>query len=148
MLSSIPLLIERAPSNPSLLEAQNFTLESFSKGMICGAGDGTLLFQHQRIAPSPEIALTRADLQDSAKLLKENLERVLSVAEENWTRAHPDDLHLLFGYGKQENAATLKEASKYAADDRSEREFLNFLLASFKGAYALGVAQAAVVFRG
>ena len=139
-------LLRGLPSEPSLLEAQNITLEAFALGAVRGAGDGTLLYLHQSPVPQPAINLEIETLRSSERLLQDNLEKIVGVAETNWRKAHPDDLHLLIGYGKQENSRSPEEGGRLISQGAGHDEFRTFLLASFKGGYAVGIAHAAGTF--
>jgi hypothetical protein len=139
-------LLEAVPSEPSLLEAQNITLEAFALGAVRGAGDGAILFFHDSEVPQPTLKLGIEPLRKSERLLQENLEKIVGVAETNWRKAHPDDLHLLIGYGKQENSRSLEEGGRFVSTGAKRDEFRIFLMASFKGGYAVGMAQAAGAF--
>lgn len=139
-------LIEAVPDHLSMLQAQNFTLEAFALGMVCGAGDGMLDFFHHAQRKSEVLALSDKRLENDAKILTHNLGQIRTTAKENWSKAHPDDLHLLCGYGKQENLGSLQEGAKLAEEcDDDLYPYRKFLLATFKGGYAIGMIQAAVV---
>jgi hypothetical protein len=81
--------------------------------------------------------------------LWENLDRVLETGDSQWRQAHIDDLQLLSGYGKHENRHSLEEGEALQAQSAGQDSaFPAFLLASFKGGYAMGVVDAAVMFVG
>jgi hypothetical protein len=130
-------------------QAREFTLAALTGGMFSGALDGTLLFSQQERVAQPGLGSSLSYLQKPASLLWENLERVLDVAHGSWGQAHVDDLQLLSGYGKHENRHSLDEGEALERQTRGDRsQFQAFLLASFKGGYAMGVVDAAVMFVG
>lgn len=125
------------------------TLAALTAGMFAGALDGMLLFVHNQRVKQPIKQSCHPALQDSSRLLWENLERVLEVGQANWAEAHVDDLQLLSGYGKHENRRSLEEGQESGARSGEDRlPFQSFILASFKGGYAMGVVDAAVMFVG
>ncbi len=140
-------LVAAVKENQSMLQAQNFTLEAFALGMVRGAGDGAVLFQYQQSVEHPEFETDDEALKSSAEVLHKNIKHIAETAQNQWAKAHSDDLHLLCGYGKQENLGSLQEGGKLGVkDETSLFEFRKFLLASFKGGYATGMIQAAVIF--
>ena len=146
MFQKLGPLIEAVPDRLSMLQAQNFTLEALALGMVCGAGDGMLEFFHHAQRKHEPLSLDKPQLQSDSQTLSKNLEQILTTARENWSKAHPDDLHLLCGYGKQENQNSLQEGGKLAAEcEKDLYPYRKFLLATFKGGYAMGVIEAAVV---
>jgi hypothetical protein len=147
LTQSLPELVLSAATELSMLQAQNMTLEAFALGMIRGAGDGSLLFQHRVHAPHPPLEFEAELLQPSAQTLLKNLVQITEVAGEKWPESHPDDLHLLCAYAKHENQNTLREGSQVAQQCSPQMyEFQHFLLATFKGGFATGLIQAAVTF--
>jgi hypothetical protein len=129
--------------------ARDYTLAAMTGGMFSGALDGTLLFSQGQRASQPGLKSAHAFLGKPSRLLWENLDRVLAVAQDSWAAAHVDDLQLLSGYGKHENRDSLEEGEGLERQTRGDRsQFQAFLLASFKGGYAMGVVDAAVIFVG
>lgn len=129
--------------------ARDFTLAALTGGMFAGALDGTLLYLHSERVEQPALQSKKAYLTRSSTLLWDNLSRVLEVGESSWGQAHVDDLQLLSGYGKHENRHSLDEGEALEAQTRGDRsQFQAFMLASFKGGYAMGVVDAAVTFVG
>jgi hypothetical protein len=130
-------------------KAREFTLAALAGGMFAGALDGTLLYSHSERTEQPALRSSLAYLQRSSGVLWENLSRVLEVGESSWRHAHVDDLQLLSGYGKHENRHSMDEGEELEAQTRDDRsQFQAFLLASFKGGYAMGVVDSAVMFVG
>ena len=147
--SKLVPLVEAVSSEPSMLQAQNFTLEALALGMIVGVCDGTLIYLGQKRREPSKLHFKDTKLQSNARTLTKNLNQILKTADEQWRKSHPDDLHLLCGYGKQENLNSLQEGSKVAGDCKEDLyPYRKFLLATFKGGYAMGAIQAAVAARG
>lgn len=125
------------------------TLAALSGGMFAGALDGTLLFSCDVRVRQPELRSEHPQLARPSRLLWENLDRVLETGDSQWRQAHIDDLQLLSGYGKHENRHSLEEGEALQAQSAGQDSaFPAFLLASFKGGYAMGVVDAAVMFVG
>lgn len=125
------------------------TLSAMTGGMFAGALDGALLYAHQILVPQPTHQSDPAALEKSWRILWRNLASVLEVGQSSWGEAHVDDLQLLSGHGKHENRNSLEEGEAMEAQTRADRlEFQTFLLASFKGSYAMGVVDAAVMYVG
>lgn len=125
------------------------TLSAMTGGMFAGALDGVLLYGHQVLTPEPPIQSEAGKLARSWGTLWENLSQVLEVGQSSWGQAHVDDLQLLSGYGKHENRHSLSEGEAMEVETRGDRlGFQTFLLASFKGGYAMGVIDAAVMYIG
>lgn len=142
-------LIDGLTAEITAREARTFTLAAMTGGMFAGALDGTLLFQSGTRLPQPALRSAHPGLLKPVRLLGENLERVLDLGQTSWGDAHVDDLQLLSGYGKHENRLSLEDAEQMEAQTRGDRaQFQTFLLASFKGAYAMGMIDAAVMFVG
>lgn len=140
-------LVTAVPAEQSMLQAQNFTLEALALGMVRGASDGAVVFHYQQSIEHPKFEFDDEALSASAEVLHNNLVKIAEVAHNEWSKAHPDDLHLLCGFGKQENIGSLQEGGKLGVADTTDRfDFQKFLLASFKGGYATGLIQAAVVY--
>lgn len=130
-------------------EAREHTLAALAGGMFSGVLDGALMFSLGERAMQPGTESRHAYLVKSSRLLWQNLERVLETGHSNWREAHVDDLQLLSGYGRHENRHSLEEGEALERQTRGDRsQFQAFLLASFKGAYAMGVVDAAVMFVG
>lgn len=130
-------------------EARDLTLAALTGGMFSGALDGTLLFSHGQRVSQPQLESGLPYLAQPSRILWDNLDRVLETGDSNWRQGHVDDLQLLSGYGKHENRNSLEEGEAMEAQTRGDRsQFQAFLLASFKGGYAMGVVDAAVVFVG
>ncbi len=129
--------------------SRNATLAALTGGMFAGALDGTLIYAHSVAVEQPTRLSRNEALARSSGVLWQNLARVLEVGQSSWGEAHVDDLQLLSGYGKHENRNSLDEGEAMEAQSRSDRlEFQTFLLASFKGGYAMGVVDAAVMHVG
>ena len=129
--------------------AREATLAAMTSGMFSGALDGTLLYAHRLVSVQPAVLSLKEGLEKPSRLLWENLSRVIDVGQSSWGEAHIDDLQLLAGFGKHENLNSLEEGEAVEAQSRADRlEFQTFLLASFKGGYAMGVVDAAVVHVG
>ncbi len=142
-------LVDQIEGALSPATARDLTLAALSGGMFSGALDGILLFAHQHRVAQPQDRSLHPELEKPSRLLWENLHRVLEVAEANWSQAHVDDLQLLSGYGKHENRRSLEEGEAMEQRTRADRTgFQSFLLASFKGGYAMGAVDAAVMFVG
>ncbi len=125
------------------------TLSAMTGGMFAGALDGALLYAHRRLAAQPTLQPASPALERSSRVLWGNLTKVLEVGQSSWGEAHVDDLQLLSSYGKHENRNSLEEGEAMEAQTRADRlEFQTFLLASFKGGYAMGVVDAAVMYVG
>ena len=124
------------------------TLSALTGGMFAGALDGALLYLHKQTAAQPDV-IPSEPLEKSWGVLWNNLARVLEVGQSSWAEAHVDDLHLLSNFGKHENRNSLDEGEEMEQQTREDRGgFQTFLLASFKGGYAMGVVDAAVMFVG
>lgn len=142
-------LVDGLDTDFSSAAAKEFTLASLTGGMFAGALDGTLLFSHDERVKQPPTESTHAYLSGPSRLLWQNLDRILDVGAANWRQAHVDDLQLLSGYGKHENRHSIEEGEALERQTRGDRsQFHAFLLASFKGGYAMGVVDAAVMFVG
>lgn len=142
-------MVDQLEAEFSPESAREFTLAALSGGIFSGALDGTLLFAHQHRVAQPQQPSLLSALEKPSRLLWENLHRVLEVAESNWSQAHIDDLQLLSGYGKHENRLSLEEGEEMEQRTRGDRlAFQQFLMASFKGGYAMGTVDAAVMFVG
>ncbi len=142
-------LVEGLLELPKAEEVRLLTLAALAQGMFAGALDGALLFQHRQVPQQPTFATRRTHLKHPTSVLRQNLEQVIEVGRTNWGRAEVNDLQLLAGYGKHQNKDSLKEAVELAgASQTTTYDFQGFLLASFKGGYAMGVADAAIVFVG
>ncbi len=129
--------------------AREHTLAALTGGMFSGALDGALMFSAGERIKQPATESRHPYLTKPSRLLWENLERVLETAHSNWRQAHVDDLQLLSGYGRHENRHSLEEGEALERQTRGDRsQFQAFLLASFKGGYAMGVVDAAVMFVG
>jgi hypothetical protein len=130
-------------------QAREFTLAALTGGMFSGALDGTLLFREKERVVQPKLESSLSYLRKPTGLLWGNLAQVLEVGHSSWGQAHVDDLQLLSGYGKHENRNSLEEGEALERQTRGDRsQFQAFLLASFKGGYAMGVVDAAVMFVG
>lgn len=130
-------------------DAREHTLAALTGGMFSGVLDGTLMFSVGERPTQPTTESQHAYLTKPSRLLWENLERVLETAHSNWREAHVDDLQLLSGYGRHENRHSLEEGEALERQTRGDRsQFQAFLLASFKGGYAMGVVDSAVMFVG
>lgn len=151
---SLKLKSELMPTVHSLQEmpdtqrAQSLTLASLQQGMLAGALDGANLYRHHRLAPQPDFSSEDPQLKKFGTTLKENLDRVLLVAQTSWGNSHVDDLQLLSGYGKHQNLQTLEECAELLRGPSQLTDLQNFLMATFKGGYAMGMADAAVMFVG
>ena len=137
-------LLEALPSELRLLEGQNLTLEALRLGMTRAVSDGTELFLWEEMPSSGALDFEGSSEPEMLFLLQKNLNQILEIAQSNWTLSHPDDLYLLCEYGKHQNLASLEEGGRAATDGS---DFAKFLMASFKGGYAIGLAQAAVTFK-
>lgn len=147
LLEALPRLVTCLNQKPGLMQAQNLTLEALGLGMVLGACDGVLLFQETTLPAPAQFALEGKELNRLAQVLAKNMSEIALVAQTNWKKAHPDDLHLLSGYGKEQNLKSLEEGGQLATDSKTELlDFQKFLLASVKGGYAMGMAEAAVVW--
>lgn len=131
---------------PSALESQNLTLEMFRLGSLYGVGNGILMFHHRSSPTSLPSPTSQDELGPLFALLSSNLNTINETTSSQWPCAHIDDLHLLCGYGQQENLRTLEEAVEVVQECGSFIEFQRFLMATFKGGYAVGLAQTATVF--
>lgn len=142
-------LVETTSELNSDEETSLVTLAALTGGMFAGSLDGVLLFHFQEVVEQPSFQSSHEHLAHPAKILKDNLEKVLTVAHSSWKQAHVDDLQLLSGYAKHQNRHSLEEGLDMEKRTRKNRAaFQKFLLATFKGAYAMGVADAAVMFVG
>lgn len=142
-------LVDRGAPPSAASAASEWTLTALAGGMFAGALDGTLLFALGESASQPELRCRDQGLHRPCQLLWDNLGRVLEVAADNWSQAHVDDLQLLSGYGRHQNRDSLQEGEAAQREAQGDwGQFGAFLLASFKGGYAMGVADAAVVFMG
>jgi hypothetical protein len=131
------------------LAPRELTLAALAGGMFAGALDGTTLFLCGQRVEQPALNGLLPHLARPTQLLWENLARILETAQSNWSCAHVDDLQLLSGYGKHENRLSLEEGEQMEAKSRDDLpKFQAFLLAGFKGGYAMGVVDAAVMFVG
>lgn len=146
IFESLTGLIESVPEDLSLLKAQNFTLDVFAAGMLAGACEGYLILVDQTLDGMREFAFKDNELRASSYILCKNIGQIRQTVKENWSQAHPDDLHLLKGYAEHENAATLQEGGQIGL--ASSVSLQRFLLATFKGGYATGAVFAAVRVRG
>lgn len=147
--SELMPLVQRVQGKPAPGETRAFTIKALRAGMMSGALDGASLYQTHRITPQPDFASDQPHLQSLARTLKNNLEQVLLVAQTNWGNSHVDDLQLLSGYGKHQNLQTLEEGEELVNQGGFQASDLQaFLMATFKGGYAMGVADAAVMFVG
>lgn len=126
------------------------TLSALTGGMFAGALDGALLYAHRRLVTQPTLQPASAALERPSRVLWGNLARVLEAVQNSWgEETHVDDLQLFSGAGKLENRNSLEEGEAMEAQTRADRlEFQTFLLASFKGGYAMGVVDAAVMYIG
>lgn len=125
------------------------TLSAMTGGMFAGALDGVLLYGHRIVTSQPPIQSETEKLTRSWGTLWKNLSQVLEVGQSSWGQAHVDDLQLLSGYGKHENRNSLSEGEAMQARSGGDRlDFQTFLMASFKGGYAMGVVDAAVMYVG
>lgn len=130
-------------------DAREHTLAALTGGMFSGVLDGALMFSQGERPVQPDTESKHAYLVKSSRLLWQNLERVLETGDASWREAHIDDLQLLSGYGRHENRHSLDEGEALERQTRGDRsQFQAFLLASFKGGYAMGVVDAAVMFVG
>ena len=136
-------LLDALPSEPSLLEGQNLTLEALRLGMTRAVADGVELFLWDE-TPSSSLDIELAPNREMLSLLQKNITQIVELAQSNWSQAHPDDIYLLCEYGKHQNLASLEEGGRAATDGS---DFQKFLLASFKGGYAIGLAQTAVTYK-
>ncbi len=142
-------LVDASSDLKSDEQAELTTLAALTGGMFAGSLDGVLLFHFQEIVEQPCFVSSHDHLAHPTKILRDNLEKVLTVAHSSWKQAHVDDLQLLSGYGKHQNRNSLEEGVEMESRTRKDRvAFQTFLLATFKGAYAMGVADAAVMFVG
>jgi len=150
LTQELPRIVHSASSQLSLLHSQNVTLEALSFGMIRGASDGSLLFQHRVDAvPQTPIQFEAEHLHSLSETLLRNLSQITDVAGEKWLESHPDDLYLLCAYAKHENQSTLQEGGAVAQQCAHDMfEFQRFLMATFKGGFATGLIQAAVTVLG
>lgn len=139
-------IIEEVPEELTLLRAQNITLEVFTSGMLAGACDGRLLLAEQTLEGVREFPFRDNELRASSYVLCKNIGQIRQTVKESWSKAHPDDLHLLKGYAEHENASTLQEGGQIGTVSSSSLQ--RFLLATFKGGYATGAIFAAVRVRG
>lgn len=146
MMDALEPLVETVPAEPSMLIAQNITLDALTFGMLSGACDAHLLLAGHEVSPLLNYGFSDQDLRTAGFILSKNLGQIRQTVRENWTRAHPDDLHLLKGYAQHENAGTLQEAGQIGI--KSVPSLQRFLLATFKGGYATGAVFAAVAARG
>ncbi|MCA9795799.1 MAG: hypothetical protein KC910_28525 [Candidatus Eremiobacteraeota bacterium] len=139
-----PELARQAVPGPR--EAATVGLKCLAAGMLSGLLDGVLLYTEGQ---PPDAFRPEVDgkLRDKAEVMAGNLEDIVRVAQQNWARSDADSLQLLSGYGRHENRLSDQEALALAASPGlSLFEFQTFLLATFKGGYAMGMADAAVVF--
>lgn len=149
LLEALPRLLNSVSEKPRMLQAQNLTLEALGLGMVMGACDGFLLFQEDTLPAPAELQFQDKELHRLAQVLAKNLSEICLVAQKDWKSTHPDDLHLLCGYGKQQNLKSLEEGGQLAThSETSLRGFQKFLLASVKGGYAMGVAEVCLSYFG
>lgn len=142
-------LVDALETEREPISARELTLAALTAGMFAGALDGTLLFAHQEHTKQPTRESTHDHLKPPSRLLWENLARVLETGQTHWCQAHVDDLQLLSAYGRHENRRSLDEGEQLEEQSRPERaKFQGFLLAGFKGGYAMGVVDAAVMLVG
>lgn len=132
-------LIEQVPADLSALTSGDLALKALQLGMVAGIADGLRLATSEpwREEFEPE----SLPLARSWSTLWSNLNDVRATAHQSWKPMEPDDLHLLWEYGRHQNLDTLKQAFAYAG--RADNlDFKVFLLATFKSGYAVSMAQA------
>ncbi|MGE0496087.1 MAG: hypothetical protein AB7S38_43180 [Vulcanimicrobiota bacterium] len=132
---------------PPPREAAAAGLRALASGMISGLLDGMLLYEQDEPPADFQLTVADAQLQAKADVMVQNLGDIVRVARQSWAQGDADSLQLLSGYGRHENRKSDDEAMALAASPGVPLfEFQVFLLATFKGGYAMGMADAAVVF--
>ena len=144
--SSLLVTVESLEQYPGAERAGLLTLRALSQGMFSGVLDGANLFKHEHRAPVAEVTTAHQHLLKPLSVFSSNLEQVLTIAQDNWSQAHVDDLQLLSGYGRYSNLQSVEEGQKLP--EATAQSLQVFLLATYKGGYAMGVADAAVRFVG
>lgn len=121
------------------------SLAALQGGMMCGVLDGlVMLCASQTVADAP--VPVPAQLEGKRDLMNAGLAAAREVAQKDWNGMAMDDLQLLAGYGKHQNLHTGDESQ--ALVGRTANEQAEWLMATFKAGYAIGVADAVILARG
>ncbi len=144
----------RVPRPRTVGEAGQLAIEALASGLTAGGLDGLIGLtagQTTRLAAAAAAEKLRnqqsAHGDDLGKLAAQ-IDKTQAVARDSWSTMSDDDLQLLAGYGKHQNLQTGSEAAPFAEAGQSAEAFQQFLLATFKAGYALGVIDAVIVARG
>jgi hypothetical protein len=115
-------------------------------GLACGVSDGLLHLACHRDIVDEFPSVGDELLVDKLVLLRNGFVKARHVARTNWCEAEGDDLHLLCAMGRLENRRTEDEADELLSRPGVCREdWTEWLLATFKAGYAVGMIDAAVV---
>lgn len=120
-------------------------LAAMQSGMLCGALDGLVMLTAHQALPKASLPVP-AGLEGKRDLLVAGMEKAQEVAQGEWATMPTDDLQLLAGYGKHQNLHTGDEAQALAGHSSTEQT--EWLMATFKAGYAIGMADAAIIARG
>lgn len=129
----------------TLEAARGASLASLQGGMLCGALDG-LLMLCASIAVSDPACEVDASVRARCDLLLSGMDKAREVARDQWVGMPSDDLQLLAGYGKHQNLQTGDESR--ALVGKPPQEGAEWLMATFKAGYAIGLVDAAIMARG
>lgn len=133
------------PADASAEAVRQSSLAALQGGLLCGALDGLITLTAHQAVSAPSLSVPAA-LEAKRDLLLSGMAKAREVAQGDWAAMPTDDLQLLAGYGKHQNLHTGDESQALVGQPLAAQA--EWLMATFKAGYAIGVADAAIMARG
>lgn len=121
---------------------RDLSLQALAAGLLCGAVDGSLLYQ---LGVTPDAVA----LPEPFAATGEALQLYVQVAHQQWREMDADSLQLQAAYGKHINRATDQENIDFLAGPGSQvRDAQRAMAETLRTGYSLGLIDSAIVFVG